>query len=218
LVITTAAIGKGFAIGSATLTSIILFSSFKEAANIELAEITNPYILVAILIGAVIPFLFSSLTMNAVGKAAFEMINEVRRQFSEFPEILTGEKEPDYHSCVDISTKSSIREMILPALIAILSPLLMGWLGGKEMLLGFLAGATITGVTLSIFMSNSGGAWDNAKKTFESDDDLKRNIEAYNATVIGDTVGDPFKDTAGPSLNILIKLMSMVALVIAPMI
>ncbi len=214
---TTAAVGKGFAIGSAALTSIILFSSFKVAAGIDLAEITNPYILVATFIGAVIPFLFSAMTMNAVGKSAYEMIREVRRQFSEMPGILSGKEKPDYGRCVDISAKSALKEMILPALLALLAPVLVGFGGGKEMLLGLLVGATLSGVCLSIFMSNSGGAWDNAKKTVEADDELHSNTEAYNATVVGDTVGDPFKDTSGPALNILIKLMSMVALVIAPM-
>lgn len=211
---TTAAIGKGFAIGSAALTSIILFASYKEAAGIAVAELTNPYILAAIFVGAVIPFLFSALTMNAVGKSAFEMINEVRRQFRDKPGILKGIDEPDYKRCIDISTRSALREMVIPAIIALAAPTLMGIIGGKEMLLGLLAGATITGVTLSIFMSNAGGAWDNAKKTIEADDALKANKEAYDAAVVGDTVGDPFKDTSGPSLNILIKLMSMVALVI----
>ncbi len=211
---TTAAIGKGFAIGSAALTSIILFASYKEAAGIEIAEITNPYILVAVFIGAVIPFLFSSLTMDAVGKSAFEMINEVRRQFREKPSILAGNDTPDYGRCVDISTRSALKQMILPAVLALLAPVMVGSLGGKEMLLGLLAGSTITGVTLSIFMSNAGGAWDNAKKTIEGDESLHNNTEAHNAAVVGDTVGDPFKDTSGPSLNILIKLMSMVALVV----
>ncbi|NLA81592.1 MAG: sodium-translocating pyrophosphatase [Clostridiaceae bacterium] len=214
---TTAAIGKGFAIGSAALTSIILFSSYKEAAGIAFAEIADPFILVAVFIGAVIPFLFSALTMNAVGKSAFEMINEVRRQFREMPGILTGETEPDYERCVDISTKSALKEMLFPAVLALLAPVLTGFLGGKEMLLGLLVGSTISGVCLSIFMSNAGGAWDNAKKTIEADDATHSNTEAYNAAVVGDTVGDPFKDTSGPSLNILIKLMSMVALVMAPL-
>ncbi|MFA5585375.1 MAG: sodium-translocating pyrophosphatase [Saccharofermentanales bacterium] len=214
---TTAAIGKGFAIGSAALTSIILFSSFKEAAGIDIAEIAHPYILVAAFIGAVIPFLFSALTMNAVGKSAFQMINEVRRQFREIPGILTGDAKPDYGRCVDISTRSALKEMLLPAILALLAPVLTGFLGGKEMLLGLLVGSTISGVCLSIFMSNAGGAWDNAKKTIEADEQIHSNTEAYNASVVGDTVGDPFKDTSGPSLNILIKLMAMVALVIAPL-
>ncbi|HZK42450.1 MAG TPA: sodium/proton-translocating pyrophosphatase, partial [Clostridia bacterium] len=184
---TTAAIGKGFAIGSAALTSIILFSSYKEAAGIAFAEIADPFILVSVFIGAVIPFLFSALTMNAVGKSAFEMINEVRRQFREMPGILTGDTEPDYERCVDISTKSALKEMLFPAVLALLAPVLTGFLGGKEMLLGLLVGSTISGVCLSIFMSNAGGAWDNAKKTIEADDATLSNTEAYNAAVVGDT-------------------------------
>lgn len=214
---TTAAIGKGFAIGSAALTAIILFSSFKTYSGLETAELSNPMVLVGILIGSVIPFLFSALVMNAVGKAAFQMINEVRRQFREHPGILAGDEKPDYRRCVDISTQSALREMVIPGLIALAAPVAVGFLGGKAMLIGLLAGVTITGVALSIFLANSGGAWDNAKKMTEADRSGRRNTEAYNAAVVGDTVGDPFKDTAGPALNILIKIMSMVALVIAPM-
>jgi K(+)-stimulated pyrophosphate-energized sodium pump len=216
---TTAAIGKGFAIGSAALTAIILFSSFKDLANLSLADIsiTDTRMLVGILIGSVIPFLFSALAMSAVGNAAHEMIDEVRRQFREMPGILAGKDKPDYRRCIDISTKAALREMIAPGLIALISPILVGFIGGKTMLLGLLIGVTITGVGLAIFMSNAGGAWDNAKKMAEAGDPGHRSSESYKATVVGDTVGDPFKDTAGPSLNILIKLMSMVALVIAPM-
>lgn len=216
---TTAAIGKGFAIGSAALTAIILFSSFKDLANLSLADIsiTDTRMLVGILIGSVIPFLFSALAMSAVGNAAHEMIDEVRRQFREMPGILAGKDKPDYRRCIDISTKAALREMIAPGLIALLSPILVGFIGGKTMLLGLLIGVTIAGVGLAIFMSNAGGAWDNAKKMAEAGDPGHRSSESYKATVVGDTVGDPFKDTAGPSLNILIKLMSMVALVIAPM-
>lgn len=213
---TTAAIGKGFAIGSAALTAIILFSSFRDLSGMADVSITDTRVLIGILIGSVIPFLFSSLAMSAVGKATFEMIAEVRRQFREKPGILTGAEQPDYEKCIDISTRSSLREMIVPGLIAIVSPVLVGFLGGPGMLIGLLVGVTITGVGLAIFMSNSGGAWDNAKKTIESEEG-GRHTEAHKASVIGDTVGDPFKDTAGPSLNILIKIMSMVALVIAPM-
>ena len=213
---TTAAIGKGFAIGSAALTSIILFSSFKGMAGLDVVELSNPYVLTGTLIGSVIPFLFSALAMSAVGTAAFEMINEVRRQFRELPGILEGTQKPDYRRCVDISTTSSLQQMILPGLIALAAPVLVGFLGGKEMLMGLLAGVTITGVALSIFMSNAGGAWDNAKKMVEAEG-KEKNKDMHAAAVVGDTVGDPFKDTAGPSLNILIKLMSMVALVIAPM-
>ncbi|HHU12035.1 MAG TPA: sodium-translocating pyrophosphatase [Clostridiaceae bacterium] len=213
---TTAAIGKGFAIGSAALTAIILFASFRDLSGAGVVEITDSRVLIGILLGSVIPFLFSSLAMSAVGKAAFEMIAEVRRQFREIPGILTGEETPDYRRCVDISTRSALKEMMLPGLIAILSPVLVGFVGGPAMLMGLLAGVTITGVGLAIFMSNSGGAWDNAKKMIESTGS-GRSSEAHKAAVVGDTVGDPFKDTAGPSLNILIKIMSMVALVIAPM-
>ncbi len=213
---TTAAIGKGFAIGSAALTAIILFSSFRDLSGLKSIEITNTNVLIGILIGSVIPFLFSALAMTAVGKAAFEMIAEVRRQFREMPGILTGEETPDYRKCVDISTRSALKEMLLPGLIAIASPIAVGFLGGPAMLMGLLTGVTITGVGLAIFMSNSGGAWDNAKKMIEADDG-GRGTEAHKAAVVGDTVGDPFKDTAGPALNILIKIMSMVALVIAPM-
>lgn len=214
---TTAAIGKGFAIGSAALTAIILFSSFKNQAGLKLVDIADTRVLVGILIGSVIPFLFSALAMSAVGKAAFKMISEVRRQFAEKPGILSGQEAPDYARCVDISTKSALMEMLVPGLIALLSPVLVGFLGGPAMLMGLLTGVTITGVALAIFMSNSGGAWDNAKKMAEEQGHKQRNVEAYKAAVVGDTVGDPFKDTAGPALNILIKLMSMVALVIAPM-
>ncbi len=212
---TTAAIGKGFAIGSAALTAIILFSSFQDLAGVEALSITDTNVMIGILIGSVIPFLFSALTLSAVGKATFEMIAEVRRQFRESPGILTGQVKPDYEKCIDISTKSSLREMIIPGLIAIVSPVLVGFIGGPAMLMGLLTGVTITGVGLAIFMSNSGGAWDNAKKMVEASEG-SRNTESHKAAVVGDTVGDPFKDTAGPSLNILIKIMSMVALVIAP--
>lgn len=213
---TTAAIGKGFAIGSAALTAIILFSSFNDQAGIGSVDIANTNVLVGVLTGSVIPFLFSSLTMNAVGKAAYQMIAEVRRQFREMPGILAGTQEPDYRRCIDISTQSALKEMLPPGLIALIAPILVGFLGGAQMLLGLLIGVTITGVGLAIFMSNSGGAWDNAKKMAEAEEG-SRGTDAYKATVVGDTVGDPFKDTAGPALNILIKLMSMVALVIAPM-
>ena len=214
---TTAAIGKGFAIGSAALTAIILLSSFKDQAGLKLVEVTDPNVLVGILIGSVIPFLFSALSMSAVGTAAHDMIAEVRRQFRSMPGILTGEEKPDYRRCIDISTKSALRQMLAPGLIALISPILVGFLGGLDMLIGLLTGVTITGVALAIFLSNSGGAWDNAKKMAEEDDSLGKGSDSYKATVVGDTVGDPFKDTAGPALNILIKLMSMVSLVIAPM-
>ncbi len=214
---TTAAIGKGFAIGSAALTAIILLSSFRDQTGLMGVEITDPRVLVGVLIGSVIPFLFSALAMSAVGTAAHEMIAEVRRQFRTHPGILTGTEKPDYRRCVDISTRSALREMLVPGLVAIASPVLVGFLGGISMLIGLLTGATITGVALAIFMSNSGGAWDNAKKMAEADENIGKGSDPYKAAVVGDTVGDPFKDTAGPALNILIKLMSMVSLVIAPM-
>jgi K(+)-stimulated pyrophosphate-energized sodium pump len=212
---TTAAIGKGFAIGSAALTSIILFSSFKESALIESIDLTNVNVLVGILIGAVIPYLFSSLALGAVGKAAHRMIAEVRRQFQQTPEILTGGADPDYDRCIDISTAAALKRMLLPGAIAIITPILAGFLIGIEMLLGLLVGVTSSGVVLAIFMSNSGGAWDNAKKMIEAGGN--KGSSAHKAAIVGDTVGDPLKDTAGPSLNILIKLMSMVSLVIAPL-
>lgn len=213
---TTAAIGKGFAIGSAALTAIILLSSFKDQSGLKSVDITNTYVLIGILIGSVIAFLFSAQAMSAVGTAAHQMIAEVRRQFREFPGILTGEQKPDYRRCIDISTQSALREMIAPGLIALIAPVLVGFVGGPQMLIGLLTGVTVSGVTLAIFMSNSGGAWDNAKKMAEAESKGIKNTDAYKAAVVGDTVGDPFKDTAGPALNILIKLMSMVSLVIVP--
>ena len=213
---TTAAIGKGFAIGSAALTAIILFTSFKEQAEVYIADITNIYVLVGVTLGAVIPFLFSSMAMNAVEKAAQKMIEEVRRQFREKPGIMERTEKPDYKKCVDISTQAALHQMLLPGIIAIITPVLVGFLGGSEMLIGLLTGVTVSGVVLAVFMSNAGGAWDNAKKTIEGQEGGKGS-DMHKAAVVGDTVGDPFKDTAGPSINILIKLMSMVSLVIAPM-
>ena len=214
---TTAAIGKGFAIGSAALTAIILFTSFKEQSGVELIDLTRVPVLVGILLGAVIPFVFSALSMMSIGKAAFKMIEEVRRQFREKPGILKEEDEPDYARCVEISTVAALKEMILPGIIAIAVPVLTGFLGGIEMLIGLLTGVTASGVIMAIFMSNSGGAWDNAKKMIEAGANGGRGSEAHKASIVGDTVGDPFKDTAGPALNILIKLMAVVSLVIAPM-
>lgn len=215
---TTAAIGKGFAIGSAALTSIILFSAFQKQVGITLEDVSllNPLVISGLLLGAVIPYLFSSLAMSAIGDAAFAMIEEVRRQFREKPGILQETEEPDYKRCVDISTTSALKKMMLPGVIAIVTPLLVGFLGGVNMLLGLLLGVTASGVVLAIFMANSGGAWDNAKKMIESGDSHGKGSEAHKAAVVGDTVGDPFKDTAGPSLNILIKVMAVVSLVIAP--
>ena len=216
---TTAAVGKGFAIGSAALTAIILFSAFAQSAGgdrVLVFNITDPKVLVGLLVGGMIPFLFSSLAMDAIGVSAFAMIEEVRRQFREHPGIMEDTETPDYRACVDISTKAALRKMILPGLIAALTPPVIGFTGGLEMLGGLLAGVTITGVLLAIFMSNAGGAWDNAKKLIESKVHGKRS-QAHDAAVVGDTVGDPFKDTAGPALNILIKLMAIISLVIAPM-
>jgi K(+)-stimulated pyrophosphate-energized sodium pump len=214
---TTAAIGKGFATASAALTSVVLFSAFKEETGVATIEITDPKVLIGLLLGGMVPYLFSSMCMGAVGRAAFKMVEEVRRQFRSIPGILEGTTEPDYGRCVDISTLAALREMILPGVLAVLSPVLVGFLGGVPMLTGFLVGVTVSGVSLAIFMSNTGGAWDNAKKTIEGGASGGKGSDAHKASVVGDTVGDPFKDTAGPSLNILIKLMGVMSVVIAPM-
>ncbi len=227
---TTAAIGKGFAIGSAALTALALFAAFRTtiengrlAAGISDAaarvniDVTDPTVMAGLFIGAMLPFLFSSFAMGAVGRAAFAMIEEVRRQFREIPGLLEGKAKAEYAKCVDISTSAAIKEMITPGLLAILTPVVVGFFGGVEMLGGVLAGVTVSGVMMALFMSNAGGAWDNAKKYIESGELGGKGSEAHKAAVTGDTVGDPFKDTAGPSLNILIKLMSVVSLVIAPM-
>jgi K(+)-stimulated pyrophosphate-energized sodium pump len=214
---TTAAIGKGFAIGSAALTSLALFAAFRETIGLTDINITNPTVMAGLFLGAMLPYLFSSLAMGAVGRAAFAMIEEVRRQFREIPGILEGTAKPEYAKCVDISTAAAIKEMMLPGLLAVLTPVVVGFLGGPEMLGGVLAGVTVSGVMMALFMSNAGGAWDNAKKHIEGGAHGGKGSEAHTASVIGDTVGDPFKDTAGQSINILIKLMSVVALVIAPL-
>lgn len=216
---TTAAIGKGFAIGSAALTALALFASFIEAVGVEpeALNILEPTVLVGLLIGGMLPYLFSALTMDSVSIAAQEMIEEVRRQFRENPGIMEGTAKPDYKNCVAISTKAALKQMILPGLIAIVAPLVVGLLLGAEALAGLLAGATVTGVLVAIQMSNSGGAWDNAKKYIEGGEHGGKGSEAHKAAVVGDTVGDPFKDTSGPSINILIKLMSIVAVVFAPL-
>jgi len=214
---TTAAIGKGFAIGSAALTSIILFSAFRQQVGVGTIDLMNPKVISGVLLGAVLPYLFSSMAMNAVGEAAFAMIEEVRRQFREKPGILEETEQPDYKRCVDISTASALKGMILPGVIAVVAPVLIGFVGGPKMLAGTLIGVTTSGVVLAIFMSNAGGAWDNAKKMIEGGASQGKGSEAHKAAVVGDTVGDPFKDTAGPSLNILIKLMAIISLVIAPM-
>ncbi len=213
---TTAAIGKGFATASAALTSVVLFSAFKEETGVGVVEITNPMVLTGLLLGGMVPYLFSSMCMMSVGRAAFAMVEEVRRQFRTIKGILEGTTEPDYGRCVDISTRAALREMILPGLLVIFSPVAVGFLGGVPMLTGFLIGVTVSGVSLAIFMSNSGGAWDNAKKTIEGGAAGGKGSDAHKASVVGDTVGDPFKDTAGPSLNILIKLMGVMSVVIAP--
>jgi len=214
---TTAAIGKGFAIGSAALTALALFAAFRETVGIEVIDVTKPTVTAGLLLGAMLPFLFSSFAMGAVGRAAFAMIEEVRRQFREIPGLLEGTGKADYARCVDISTKAAIKEMVMPAMLGVLTPVVVGFAGGPEMLGGVLAGVTASGVMMALFMSNAGGAWDNAKKYIEGGALGGKGSDAHTAAVIGDTVGDPFKDTAGPSLNILIKLMSVVSLVIAPL-
>jgi len=245
---TTAAIGKGFAIGSAALTALALFAAFMLQAGISSIDISNPGVMAGLFVGGMLPFLFSSLAMNAVGQAAMAMIEEVRRQFKEIPELSAAlavmkkyensdeewspedrqtfeaaDGKPEYAKCVDISTKAAIKKMVLPALLAVLTPVIVGFVFGPETLGGLLAGVTVCGVLMAIFQSNAGGAWDNAKKMFEEGLNIEgvqyeKGSEPHKAAVVGDTVGDPFKDTSGPSLNILIKLMSVVALVIAPLI
>ncbi|MFA0814338.1 MAG: sodium-translocating pyrophosphatase [Anaerofustis sp.] len=216
---TTAAIGKGFAIGSAALTALALFASYTETVKLtdSAVSILQPMVLIGMLIGGMLPYLFSSLTMSAVGKAANQMIDEVRRQFKEIPGIMEGKGKPDYSACVSISTKAALREMVIPGLIAIAAPLLVGFILGKEALAGLLVGALVTGVLVAIQMANSGGAWDNAKKYIEGGAHGGKGSDAHKAAVVGDTVGDPYKDTSGPSLNILIKLMTIVSLVFAPL-
>jgi len=236
---TTAAIGKGFAIASAALTALALFAAFMNTANVKSIDVSKPDIMAGLFIGGMLPFLFSALSMNAVGRAAMSMIQEVRRQFKDIPQLSAAleimrkydsdmskasvedrkifdaaDGYADYKKCVEISTKASIREMVLPGLLALLVPVAVGFIGGAQMLGGLLAGVTVTGVLMAIFQSNAGGAWDNAKKMIEADG--RKGTAAHKAAVVGDTVGDPFKDTSGPSLNILIKLMSVVALIIAP--
>ena len=214
---TTAAIGKGFAIGSAALTALALFSAFQSQAGISSIDVTNPYVIAGLFIGAIMPFLFSSLAMRAVGEAAFDMIEEVRRQFKSIPGLMEGTAKADYAKCVAISTGAAIKRMILPGTLAVVVPVIFGIIN-KEALGGLLAGVTVTGVMMAIFMANAGGAWDNAKKYIEAGNLGGKGSPTHKAAVVGDTVGDPFKDTAGPSLNILIKLMSVVSLVIAPLI
>ena len=214
---TTAAMGKGFAIGSAALTALALFFSYKEAVGLQSIDILNSNVVIGLLLGGVLPFIFSAFTMESVSKAAHQMIEEVRRQFREIPGILQGKGKPDYKTCVAISTKASLREMIVPGVLAVAAPLCVGILLGTNALGGLLAGSLVTGVLLAIFMSNAGGAWDNAKKYIEGGHHGGKGSESHKAAVVGDTVGDPFKDTSGPSINILIKLMTVVSLVFAPL-
>jgi K(+)-stimulated pyrophosphate-energized sodium pump len=218
---TTAATGKGFAIASAALTALALFAAFVGVAGIQGIDIYKAKVLASLFVGGMIPFIFSSLAIQAVGQAAMAMVQEVRRQFKSIPGIMEGTGKPEYDKCVAISTQASIKKMVLPGAIAILSPLIIGFLLGPEALGGFLAGATVCGVLMGIFQNNAGGAWDNAKKSFEKGVEINGEIhykksDPHKASVTGDTVGDPFKDTSGPSMNILIKLMSIVSLVIAP--
>jgi K(+)-stimulated pyrophosphate-energized sodium pump len=216
---TTAAIGKGFAIGSAALTALALFAAFSQGASLDgtplILDINTPEVIIGLLLGGILPFVFSSLTMRAVGNAAFEMVNEVRRQFKEIPGIMEGTTPPDAARCVKISTDGSLKQMILPGLIAIVTPIVVGF-WNVQILGGLLAGALVVGVMMAIFMANAGGAWDNAKKFIENGNFGGKGSDAHKASVVGDTVGDPFKDTSGPALNILIKLMTVVSLVFLP--
>jgi K(+)-stimulated pyrophosphate-energized sodium pump len=223
---TTAATGKGFAIASAALTALALFAAYVGVINhngfaMSGIDIYKAKVLASLFVGSMIPFIFSSLAIRAVGEAAMAMVEEVRRQFKTIPGIMEGTGKPEYDKCVAISTEASLKKMMLPGAIAILSPLIIGFLLGPEALGGFLAGATVSGVLMGMFQNNAGGAWDNAKKSFEKGVEIngqtyKKGSDPHKAAVTGDTVGDPFKDTSGPSMNILIKLMSIVSLVIAP--
>jgi K(+)-stimulated pyrophosphate-energized sodium pump len=220
---TTAATGKGFAIASAALTSLALFAAYVKTARIDSIDIYKAPVLSGLFVGSMIPFLFSALVIKAVGKAAMYMVQEVRRQFREIAGIMEGKAKPEYEKCVEISTRAALRGMLLPGALALLTPVLVGVLYGPEVLGGFLAGVTVSGVLMAMFQSNAGGAWDNAKKSFEKGVEIDKKMyykgsDPHKASVTGDTVGDPLKDTSGPSMNILIKLSSIVALVIAPMI
>lgn len=214
---TTAAIGKGFAIGSAALTALALFASYSQVVGLSTIDILNPMVIAGLFIGSLLPYLFSAMTMEAVGKAANEMIEEVRRQFKTIAGIMEGKAKPDYARCVDISTQAALREMVIPGLIAVIAPIAVGLILGSAALGGMLAGSLVVGVAMAIQMANSGGAWDNAKKYIEGGAHGGKGSDAHKAAVVGDTVGDPFKDTSGSSLNILIKLMTIVALVFAPL-
>jgi K(+)-stimulated pyrophosphate-energized sodium pump len=215
---TTAAIGKGFAIGSAALTALALFSAYANAVGLTESgiNIVNPVVVIGLFIGGITPFFIAALTMTAVGRAAAGMVAEVRRQFREIPGIMEGTTKPDSARCVDISTRAALREMVIPGLTAILVPVVVGYFLGTEALGGVLAGATLSGVLLALFMANAGGAWDNAKKYIEGGAHGGKGSDSHKAAVVGDTVGDPFKDTSGPSMNIVIKLVSIVSLVLAP--
>jgi K(+)-stimulated pyrophosphate-energized sodium pump len=214
---TTAAIGKGFAIGSAALTALSLFVAYSQSAKVAKIDVTDAYTIIGIFLGAIVPFMIASLTMTAVGKAAFRIVEEIRRQFREIAGLMEGKAEPDPATCVDIATRSALHYMIAPGLFGVLSPLAVGFIIGKEALGGFLVGANVVGVFLALFMANSGGAWDNAKKYIEQGNLGGKGSNNHKAAVIGDTVGDPFKDTSGPTMNILIKLMSVISLILAPL-
>ncbi|MBR2042240.1 MAG: sodium-translocating pyrophosphatase [Oscillospiraceae bacterium] len=214
---TTAAVGKGFAVGSAALTALALFVSYSQIANLDAIDLLSPAVVAGLLIGGMLPMLFSALTMNSVGKAANQMIEEVRKQFREFPGIMEGTQKPDYARCVDISTGAALKEMLLPGALAVVCPIAVGLILGAEALGGLLAGSLVVGVLMAITMSNAGGAWDNAKKYIENGHNGGKGSEPHKAAVVGDTVGDPFKDTSGPSLNILIKLMTVVSVVFLPL-
>ncbi|MGE4554920.1 MAG: sodium/proton-translocating pyrophosphatase, partial [Candidatus Paceibacterota bacterium] len=211
---TTAAIGKGFAIGSAGLTAFVLLVSYLQLAKLSVLNLADVKVFLGIFLGALLPFIFSALSMEAVGKSAYKIVEEVRRQFREIAGLKEGQAKPEYGRCVAIVTAAGLREMILPSLLAIISPILVGFLMGKESLGGLLIGSISSGFLLALMMANSGGAWDNAKKYIEEGHFGGKKSDAHKAAVIGDTVGDPFKDTAGPSLNILIKLISIVAILI----
>jgi K(+)-stimulated pyrophosphate-energized sodium pump len=214
---TTAAMGKGFAIGSAALTALALYSAYTQAVRLRVIDLTDAYVVAGTFIGGIIPCFIAALTMTSVGKAAYEMVNEIRRQFKEIPGLMEGKTKPDSARCVAISTIAALKEMIAPSLTAVLAPPIVGFLLGKEALGGMLAGATLSGVLLALLMANAGGAWDNAKKHIEQGHLGGKRSETHMAAVVGDTVGDPFKDTSGPSMNILIKLMSVVSLALAPL-
>ena len=214
---TTAAMGKGFAIGSAALTALAFFAAYTKAADLQQINLTEAKVVAGMFIGGAIPFLIGALTMKSVGKAAFIMIQEIRRQFREIPGIMEGTADPDSARCIDISTKAALKEMVLPGVVAIVAPMVVGYLMGKEALGGMLAGALLSGVLVALLMANAGGAWDNAKKEIEDGKLGGKGSDAHKAAVVGDTVGDPMKDTSGPSMNILIKLMSIVSLVLAPL-